>query len=157
MEPATSVVLCALVMLGRSLQQFPPIKLLDVKPAGLSAGTEGFVQRNPDRIYLITSTPVFRAAMAAQRGGPCAGRESLQKIASIIVHEEWHLKAGGTEQSAYEAQLSALAVMGAGPGTPVYSGVLRSMRTVLNKEREGEAAHQPRQLPPQLAILGSER
>ena len=157
MEPATSVVLCALVLLGRSIQQFPPIELLDIKPAGLSAGTEGFVQRNPDRIYLITSTPVFRAAMAAQRGGPCVGRETLQKIASIIVHEEWHLKAGGNEQSAYEAQLSALAVMGAGPGSPVYAGVLRSMRAVLNKERDGEAAHQQQPPPPQFAALGGDR
>ncbi len=162
MDIASSVIVCALSLLGRSPQQFPPITLLAAAPAGLSIGTEGFVHRNPDTIYLITSTEVFRTAIAAQARGRCAGRQALQKIASIIVHEEWHLTQGGGEQAAYEAQLTALAVMGAGPGSAVHASVRRSMRAVLDaaRRREQQQQQQPPVIltpPPQIASLGPDR
>jgi hypothetical protein len=48
-------------------------------------------------------------------------------------------------------------VMGAGQGSPVYAGVMRSMRAVLNKEREGQDDYQQRQPPPQFAAIGADR
>jgi hypothetical protein len=133
MSTAALVLVCALNLLGRSPQKFPPFELLEVTPPGVSANAEAFVRRDPDVIYLITTAPVYRAAQAAQEGhGYCRGRESLAKIASIIVHEEWHLRYGPDERGAYEAQLTALAALGFRQGTGVHSSVTRSMLSVLD-------------------------
>src|SRR5688500_4092068 len=96
-----AVVVCALEMLFRSAATFPPIVLIETRPADVSAAAEAFVRRNPDTIYVLTSSFTFRAARADDRG-------ALQKLASILVHEEWHLKLGPYERRAYEAQLTTL-------------------------------------------------
>lgn len=135
MSTAALVLVCAIDLLGRSLQQFPRVELLEVLPPGVSSNAEAFVRRNPNIIHLVTTTPVFRAAQAAQEGhGYCRDRESLAKIASIIVHEEWHLRYGPDEKGAYEAQLTALQSIGFGPGKPLYSSVKRSMLSVLDSD-----------------------
>lgn len=141
MPSAASVIICALALLGRSAQQFPPIVPVGVLPPGASVQVEGFVQRDPDVIYVVTSTPVFRAALKAGAEGKCRGREFLQKVASIIVHEEWHLLHGSDEQAAYEAQLTALLAMGSGPGSPLYYSVRRSMQSVLSAARRPAPVH----------------
>ena len=109
MLTAAAVVVCALDLLGRSPASSVPIKFLSEPPPGASRNTEGFVTRDPDTIYLITSTAAFRAA---QRGPYAQGaRDACRHIASVIVHEEWHLKNGGDEEGAYLAQLTALATL----------------------------------------------
>ena len=134
MSSAALVVVCALSLLGRSPLQLPPIELLDVRPAAVSPTAEAFVGRNPDVIYLLTDSPVFRAAQRAEAArGRCWDRESLRKIASVIVHEEWHLAHGPDERGAYEAQLMALALLGAGPGSKQHYYVKRSMQVVLDQ------------------------
>ncbi len=143
MSTAALVLVCALNLLGRSPQQFPRFELLDVRPPGVSASAEAFVRRSSDVIHLLTTAPVFRTALAAQADGRCRGRESLAKIASIIVHEEWHLAHGPDERSAYEAQLTALTMLGFGPGTPLFSSVRRSMQRVLDAGRSAETGERP--------------
>ena len=92
---------------------------------------EGFVTRNPDTIYLITSTTAFETA---RRGfGERGVRDACRHLAGVIVHEEWHLRHGGDEESAYLAQLTALTALGADSGT--LSAVRRSMQFVVDREK----------------------
>ena len=48
-------------------------------------------------------------------------------IASVLVHEEWHVRHGGDEAGAYAAQQTTLIRLNAGPGTPLYHEVTRAM------------------------------
>jgi hypothetical protein len=118
----------------------PPIELVEILPPDVSWGTEGFVRRNPDVIYLVTSTSAFRDAIRTLPG--CGARESLKRIASILVHEEWHIRHGNDERGAYEAQLTALAALGDHPGSPLSASVRRAMRVVLDRSRR-LAAYSP--------------
>jgi hypothetical protein len=127
MSPAAAVVVCALALLGRSPNTTVPIVLLDAPPASKSTNVEAFLARDPDTIYLITSSRVFREALLA--GDPHANLDAFRKIASIIVHEEWHARNGHDERGAYQAQLTVLTMLGANPN--VISDVKRSMNWVL--------------------------
>src|SRR5688572_5165649 len=51
MTPAATVLVCALELLGRSPSSFPPIKLLDVRPAHASVNAEAFVATGVNTIY----------------------------------------------------------------------------------------------------------
>jgi hypothetical protein len=133
MWSAAAVLVCALDILGRSPATLPPIMLLDTPLRGVSPGIEAFVPVDGDTIYLMTSSAVFRAAQESRL--PCGALGALRKIASIIVHEEWHVRNGADERGAYEAQLTALAAMGSGAGSPVYAEVSRSMRAVTISRR----------------------
>jgi hypothetical protein len=144
MWSAAVVVVCALDLLGRSAGTFPPIELVDVAPPGASPFVEGFVQPGREAIYLVTSSPAFRAARAS--GQRCGDRSAVRKIASVIVHEEWHLRHGPDERGAYQAQLSALLTMGADFTTPVFAEVSRAMRTVTTRRRA------PVQTPPTVLL-----
>jgi hypothetical protein len=54
-----------------------------------------------NRIFVYTRSRVFRCASVSHRDqGQC-----LLKVASIIVHEAWHLRNGPDEVGAYEAQI----------------------------------------------------
>ena len=131
MLSTAAVVVCALNLLGRS-SAVAPIKFLASPPPGASRNAEAFIVREPATIYLITSTPAFRAA--SQGDFRYDSREGCQKIASIIVHEEWHLRYGADERGAYQAQLTALALLGA--SSPLISSVRQSMLAVLDKSRQ---------------------
>jgi hypothetical protein len=133
MSTAASVLVCALSLLGRSAGTFPPIVLLDVRPAGVSENAEGFVRRQPDTIYLLTSSRTFRDAMLGDVN-------AVKKIASVIVHEEWHVLHGAAERPAYEAQLTTLWRLNAGPGTRVYHSVTKAMLHVEKAGRQTESA-----------------
>ena len=43
--------------------------------------------------------------------------DALRKIASVLVHVEWHVWHGSNEAGAYAAQFSTLAALGAVPVT----------------------------------------
>jgi len=120
MASAAAVLVCVLNLLGRPM---PPIVLLDVLPADVSRNAEAFVRRDQDTIYLLTTTPVFADA---RRGD----RQAWKKLASILVHEEWHLRHGPDERGAYQAQLIELIRLGESPGRPNFNGVFRAMLTV---------------------------
>lgn len=126
MISAAAVVVCALGLLGRSGPGTVPIKLLDHAPRGSSQFVQGFLTREPDTIYLITSTMHFQDA---RRGDT----DALRQIASVIVHEEWHVQHGADEKGAYEAQLTALNYLGA--SSNLIGAVRKSMRFVLDAQK----------------------
>jgi hypothetical protein len=121
MTTAAAVLVCVLAMIGRPL---PPIVLLDERPRDVSPNAEAFVRRNPHTIFVLTQTDVF---YDARRGS----LRALKKLASILVHEEWHLRYNADERTAYEAQLLELFRLGVLPEHPVYRSVLRAMQMVV--------------------------
>jgi hypothetical protein len=124
---------CALTLLGRSERSFPPIRFVTSVPADASAVAEAFVRVNDTQIYLVTSSPLFqRLQRASDR---CGDLTALRKLASVLVHEERHVVHHASERDAYAAQLTALTALGSGPGTPLYSEVVRAMRHTLGKRR----------------------
>jgi hypothetical protein len=46
---------------------------------------------------------------------------------------------GADERYAYEAQLTALTLLGRGPGTPLHSSVRRAMLTALREKKKRDA------------------
>ena len=96
--------------------------------------------RNPDTIYLITSSAVFRDAMRVR--SMYEDINVFRKIASIIVHEEWHLKHGPDEQGAYYAQLTMLSALGARP----------ELITTVRKSMFAAVAEQKRRRPELLMV-----
>src|SRR5262245_56629662 len=114
-----TVLVCALELLGRSASSMPPIKVLALPPADVSANAEGFVRTNENVIYVLASGVAYRQA-------DCNQRRSLLKLASVLVHEEWHLRHGADERGAYEAQLGTLLRLGTQPDSFLYVGVVRA-------------------------------
>jgi len=90
---------------------------------------EGFVRRGEPRIHLLTDTASFEHARRSRFR--CGALQALRKIASVVMHEEWHVRYPGDEAGAYAAQLIALVGMGAGPGNSLYLEVWRARRTAL--------------------------
>jgi hypothetical protein len=135
---ANAVLVCALAVLGRSGRALPPIEFVQTPPADVSARAEAFVRTGDRRIFLVTSTSVFRRAQQAPQCLSSIG--PMRKLASVIVHEEWHLNHGSDERAAYAAQLTALASMGAGPNSAVYHDVKRAMLAVSSRETRDRRA-----------------
>ena len=126
-----AVVLVALGLLGRSPDSVVPIRFVEAPPPGVSTNAEAFITGDAEAIYLITSTAPFRRA---QRGQFEPGAlNAYRRIASIVVHEEWHLRHGPDEEGAYLAQMTALAFLRADAAT--ISGVKKSMLTVIEAQR----------------------
>jgi hypothetical protein len=116
MSSADLVLVCVINLLGRSASQLPPIRIVQMPPPGASKHVQGYVNRVDGSIHLVASTAAFREAEAAQSRGPgrCPARPALAMIASVVAHEEWHLKHGPDESQAYEAQLGTLRRLGLG-------------------------------------------
>lgn len=72
--------------------------------------TEGQTEPGDDAISIVADSNVFLAA----EGGDV---NALTKVASIVVHENWHLENGPSEGGAYAAQLDVLHQMNADKGT----------------------------------------
>jgi hypothetical protein len=132
MTPAATVLVCALELLGRSPQSLPRIELLDLRPAAVSVNAEAFVDPDTATIYILTTSAVFRAALKSV--SRCGRTGAIRKLASIIVHEEWHVRHGSDEQGAYFAQLTALSMLGE-IDTPLYNSVRRAMAAVVAQQR----------------------
>ena len=131
MSAAGIVLMCALDLLGRSPDRLPPIEILVERPPHVSVNAEAFADSRTGAIYLIASAPAFRAAQAAQSSAKdCRDADALRMVASIIVHEEWHLMHGGDEEGAYYAQLMTLQRLGLGPSSIPHASVKRAMLAV---------------------------
>jgi|SRR5687768_6196705 len=129
---AATVLVCALDLLGRSAATFPPIVLLAERPPDVSPIAEAFTRTGVSAIYVLTSSYTFRTLQhTAHR---CGDVDAVRKLASILVHEEQHVRHGASEREAYQAQLSTLIRLGAPPGSPAFSSVARSMKAVLAKQ-----------------------
>jgi len=137
MPTAAAVIACALALLGKSENAMPRIVLVDVPPAYASPQVEAYVRESDDTIYVVTSSPLFRAVQGWK--SECGDPLSLKKLASVLVHEEWHIRHGGEEREAYYAQLTALVQLGISPGDFVYIGVVRSMQAVDKKRKQKPA------------------
>jgi hypothetical protein len=129
MWSAASILVCAMDLLSGHQKSLPPIELVAASPAELSVTAEGFVVSGQPTIYILTSSETFRHARQGFR--LCGQSENISKLASIIVHEEWHARHGADEREAYAAQLTTLAMLGAGVGTPLYNGVRQAMVHVM--------------------------
>jgi hypothetical protein len=133
MWTAETVLVCALSVLHRSAASFPPIEFVDTRPAYVSPNADAYVPHGGTRIYLITTSPAFiRARHAVYK---CGELNAIRKIASVLVHEEWHVRHGSDEAGAYAAQLTTLVALDAGPGNPLYSEVNRSMQATMRRSR----------------------
>jgi hypothetical protein len=134
MWTAASVLACALSVLGRSEANMPRIELIEVAPPYVSDGAEAFVQRGT--IYLITSSSAFRTALESRVG--CSASWAMQKLASILAHEAWHVRHGPDEKSAYEHQLITLIQLGVPPESGTYRSVHVSMLRVLEARKRNK-------------------
>jgi hypothetical protein len=137
MWTAEAVLVCALGLLGRAESSLPPIELVTQAPADASAGVEAYVRRPDPRIYLVATSDAFREARAAVER--CGNTMAIRKIASVLIHEEVHVRQGGDEKAAYHAQLTILTALGAGPGSPPYSAVKKAMIYTLKQQRTNAA------------------
>ena len=135
MWTAETVLVCALTLLTRAVDSFPPITFVNQPPAGVSRRAEAFVRTGERRIYVITSSRMFQRAQNATFR--CGEHQALRKLASVLVHEEWHVTHGGDEAGAYAAQLITLSYLGSGPGNPMYYDVSMSMRATLQGQKQG--------------------
>ena len=133
MWSAEAVLVCALELLGRKPDTFPPVTFVSSRPADVSPNAEAFVRIPDPQIYVLTTTPRFQRLQRAP--DRCGDFEALRKLASVLVHEEVHATNRGDEAQAYAAQLTTLNWLGSGVGTPLYNEVMRSMRSALARER----------------------
>jgi hypothetical protein len=138
MSAAEMVLVAALELLGLSANTVGPIRLVEHRPADVSPDAEAFVRRDPGTVYIITSTPLFRAALHA--GRPDRDRTTFRLLASVIAHERWHLRHGSDERHAYFMQLTTLLMLGAAQDSFEYHRVTRSMLAVLARTSPA-AAH----------------
>jgi hypothetical protein len=129
MSSADAVLACVLSLLGRSADSMPPIQLVSRAPDHASELVEAYVRPHDPTIYVVTSTAVFRDAQTPRLR---CGSVSHNKLASILAHEEWHVRNGTDERGAYYAQLKALIRLGVPADSPIYRGVQRSMLAVLD-------------------------
>ena len=136
MWSAETVVACALALLTRSAASLPPIELVDAPPAYVSPQADAYVRVGEARIYLVTSSDVFRRAQASKYR--CGDLDAHRLLASVIIHEEWHVKHGRDEVEAYNAQLITMQLLGARPGNPAYTMVWRSARAALARRKATE-------------------
>jgi hypothetical protein len=85
-----------------------PLVLIAALPVMVSPGAEAWTVYDEhgtgDRIFVYTRGRTFRCASARHSDQD----QCLLRLASIIVHEAWHLRHGPDEAEAYEAQLAFL-------------------------------------------------
>ena len=98
----------ALQLAGPQLYRHLPIVLIAALPGTVSPGAEAWTVYDEhgkgDRIFVYTRSRTFRCASAPRWDQD----QCLLRLASIIVHEAWHLRNGQDEAGAYEAQLAFL-------------------------------------------------
>jgi hypothetical protein len=98
----------ALRLAGPQLYRHLPIVLIATLPGIVSPGAEAWTVYDEygtgDRIFVYTRSRTFRCASASRSDQD----QCLLRLASIIVHEAWHLRHGRDEAGAYEAQLAFL-------------------------------------------------
>jgi len=133
MWTADVVLVCALNLLGRSVNTFPPIEFARTAPADASPGVEAYVGPADRKIYIITTTDSFQRLL--QTGNRCGDIMAARKIASLLIHEELHIRQGASEKTAYQAQLMTLTALGASIGSPPYMEVVRAMKHTLKQQQ----------------------
>ena len=128
-----AVFVCALSLLARSEQSFPPVRFVEHAPAGASRFVGGYVPSGEARIVLVTSTAAFTEARQAL--DPCANLDAIREIASVLMHEEWHVRHGADEEGAYDTQLTTLVYLGARQDGSLYHKVKQAKLAVTATSR----------------------
>ena len=128
MWSAETVFVCALALLGRTEQSFPPVQFIENPPPGVSRLAEGYTLYAESRIVLVTSASAFKRAQLAR--DRCSDLEALREVAGVLAHEEWHVRHGQDESDAYDAQLIALLLVGARQDGPLFHKVMRAKLAV---------------------------
>ena len=136
MSVASFVLVCALDLLGRSANTFPPILVVD-RPSDASTDAIAFIRGGEPPVYVVGSSTVFQRAVEANRNRQqCQNPDVLRLLASVLVHEEWHLRHGPDEEAAYLAQLTTLQLLGVGPGRWPYETARRAMEATRKRNAE---------------------
>ena len=135
MSTAATVLVCVLNLLGRTQASFPPIQLVETPPPQAHPKVEAYISEG-GIINLVTTSVVFQEA--AEDPDRCR-MPAMKKLASILIHEERHIKYGDDEDGAYHAQLIALTMLGLPPDSNVYVSVQKSMLAVLKAKRRQPA------------------
>ena len=110
-----------------------PIVLAAAPGRDVESAAEAWTTRDstdrPEQIVVSSSSAVFRCAMP-----PVENHQCLLKLASILIHEEWHFRHGADERRAYDAQLTFLRMRGA--SSYFITGVQRARRYVMAREQQ---------------------
>lgn len=118
-----------------------PIELVTVAPASASHGIEAWTsfdaEGNGEQIFVYTGSDMFRCA-----SWPLGMRQCRIRLASVLVHEAWHLEHGRSEGGAYEAQIAFLVRNGA--NAEHVQAVCLARNRVLEAERRATAAARER-------------
>jgi hypothetical protein len=135
----------AAVLRAGKAQASLPIFLAATTPAGASAGVEGWTVSGRDgkgeRIFIYSGSAIFRCAM---RGN---NHRCQLRLASVIVHEAWHLTRGSREDGAYAAQIAFL--MGNQGDPDQIAGVRMARdRAIADLRRALDAAKKPAAVRP---------
>ena len=153
MWSAETVFVCALALLGRTPQSFPAVEFIEKVPVSVSPSAEAYVLAEEKRVVLITSTWAFRVAEHAQN--QCGQIDAIRQIAGVLAHEEWHVRHGPDEEGAYDAQLTALTSVGAGP--TLFNSVMRAKRRVADESRRRDRINQNLSSAPATGLRFCER
>jgi hypothetical protein len=109
-----------------------PIELASLPLAGTTPGVEAWTTYGDTekgaQIFVYTESEIFRCASRDRRAHQCR-----LKLASIIVHEIWHLKYGASEADAYQAQIMFLIQNGGSPA--LVSGVHAARNRFVAEQR----------------------
>jgi hypothetical protein len=135
---AETVFVCALTVLGRTPQSFPPVEFVEKAPPGVSAMAAAYTRNADSHIVLITSASAFTRAQRAK--DRCRDLDALREIAGMLAHEEWHVRHGADEEGAYDAQLTALLLTGAELNGPLYNKVMKSKLVAMAMRRRDARA-----------------
>ncbi len=138
MLTAELALVCALELLGRPASSFPPIDFIRFAPPDASPGVEAYVGAMDKKIYIVTTSSTFQRLIRSERR--CSDRDAARKLASVLVHEEAHVRRNATEKEAYQTQLVTLIALGSGLGSPPYIEVTRAMQHTLARQRRQSAA-----------------
>jgi hypothetical protein len=120
----------ALRLAGPQLYEHLPFVLVSELPRTASPGAEAWTvfdeHGKGDRIFVYTRSRTFQCASVPSRDQD----QCLLKLASVIVHEAWHLRNGLDEVGAYEAQLSFLQLVEASAFLQVNEAAAVNIREV---------------------------
>ena len=125
----------ALILAGLDRANLP-VTLAAVAPSSASAGIEAWTSYDADgnvvQIIVYTGSDMFRCAR-----WPFGMRQCRVRLASVLVHEAWHLEHGRNEGDAYEAQIAFL--MRNGAATEHVKAVRLARNRVLAAEQRATA------------------
>lgn len=141
--PEQAVLDSALMLAGRHIYGQLPLTLTSELPWTVSANAEAwtvFDERGRGTgIFVYTRSRTFRCASVPTR----EQRRCQLKLASVIVHEAWHLRNGMDEAGAYDAQLVFLQLKEAAGVLQINEAAALTIQEVRRAKAVARAARRP--------------